>query len=78
MGDVDAATRGNCRPAAPPLRVGRVPGAARRTLSVLPGAPRLAAMVLTEVSPGYDAEGTSPFRSTEAVAGALTAGLTGT
>lgn len=52
-------------------------GVARQILSVLFGAPRLAAVVLTEVNPGYDPEGDSLPRYIDAVAGALAAGLTG-
>jgi arginase len=49
--------------------------AARQVLSVLFAAPRLAAVVLTEVNPSYDADGDSLARYIEAVTGALVTGL---
>jgi len=54
-----------------------VPGvfAARQVLEVLFAAPRLSAVVLTEVNPSYDADGDSLPRYLAAVAGTLGAGL---
>lgn len=48
---------------------------AQQVLAELFAAPRLSAVVLTEVNPSYDPEGNSLSRYVEAVAGALTAGL---
>jgi arginase len=50
--------------------------AAGEVLSVLCAAPRLAAVVLTEVNPSYDPGGDSLDRYVTAVTGALAAGLT--
>ncbi len=49
--------------------------AARQVLSVLCAAPRLSAVVLTEVNPSYDPDGDSLDRYSDAVSGALAAGL---
>jgi arginase len=77
--DVDAVDSGDLPLANFPHYGTGVPlSAARRVLSVLFAAPRLSAVVLTEVNPGYDPDGDSLARYTEAVAGALAAGLTGT
>jgi arginase len=51
--------------------------AARQVLSVLCAAPRLSAVVLTEVNPSYDPDGDSLDRYVGAVTGALAAGLAG-
>jgi arginase family enzyme len=76
--DVDAVDSGDLPLANFPHYGTGVPlSAARRVLSVLFAAPRLSAVVLTEVNPGYDPDGDSLARYTEAVAGALAAGLTG-
>jgi arginase len=51
--------------------------AAGEVLSVLFAAPRLSAVVLTEVNPSYDADGDSLSRYIETVTGALISGLAG-
>jgi arginase len=77
--DVDAVDSGDLPLANFPHYGTGVPlSAAGQVLSVLFAAPRLSAVVLTEVNPGYDPDGDSLARYTEAVAGALAAGLTGT
>ena len=74
--DVDAVSSGD-------LPLGNFPhygtgvplAVARQVLEVLLGAPRLSAVVLTEVNPSYDPDGDSLSRYIETVTGALTAGL---
>jgi arginase len=51
--------------------------AARQVLSVLFAAPRLSAVVLTEVNPSYDPDGDSLARYLEAVTDALIVSLRG-
>jgi arginase len=76
--DVDAVDSGDLPLANFPHYNTGVPlAAAREALTVLLAAPRLSAVVLTEVNPSYDPDGDSLARYTEAVAGALIAGLTG-
>ena len=75
--DVDAVDSGDLPLANFPHYGTGVPlAAARQALTVLFGAPRLSAVVLTEVNPSYDPDGDSLARYIEAVAGALATGLT--
>jgi arginase len=74
--DVDAVDSGDLPLANFPHYGTGVPlAAAERVLSVLFAAPRLAAVVLTEVNPGYDPHGGSLPRYIDAVSGALIRGL---
>lgn len=74
--DVDAVDSGDLPLANFPHYGTGIPlAAAREVLSVLFAAPALAAVVLTEVNPGYDPSGDSVRRYVEAVTGALATGL---
>lgn len=74
--DVDAVDSGDLPLANfPHYGIGVPLSAARTALEVLFAAPRLSAVVLTEVNPSYDADGDSLSRYVDAVAGALGAGL---
>jgi len=74
--DVDAVDSGDLPLANfPHYGIGVPLSAARTVLEVLFAAPRLSAVVLTEVNPSYDADGDSLSRYVDAVAGALGAGL---
>jgi len=76
--DVDAVDSGDLPLANFPHYNTGVPlAAARAALTALLAAPRLSAVVLTEVNPSYDPDGDSLARYIEAVTGALIAGLTG-
>jgi arginase len=74
--DVDAVDSGDLPLANFPHYGTGVPlSTAREVLSVLFAAPRLSAVVLTEVNPSYDPDGDSIHRYLDTVAGALSAGL---
>jgi arginase len=76
--DVDAVDSGDLPLANyPHYGTGVSLAAAGQVLSVLFAAPRLAAVVLTEVNPSYDPHGGSLPRYIDAVAGALITGLSG-
>lgn len=76
--DVDAVDSGDLPLANFPHYGTGVPlSAAREALATLFTAPRLSAVVLTEVNPSYDPDGDSLTRYVEAVTGALISGLTG-
>jgi arginase len=76
--DVDAVDSGDLPLANFPHYGTGVPlAAARQVLAGLFAAPRLAAVVLTEVNPSYDPDGYSLARYIEAVTGALVTGLAG-